>query len=1592
MKKFLLAILCVLLIVLNMTPIYAYENPQEEVSENSVLNKEAIVDDMLIKLSADKGVLPDDASLKVRKVIQRKLFAISKSDEVQVSKDKLEKIENAISELREDEDVILSYTYDISIVNSKGEEIEPNGDVSISFSLLDTKKGNLSADIYHIDDNNIVTKLESDAKFVDGVAEYETTTNGFSYYQVEFTYNEIEYVLPSDTDLVHAGEYSKVLLKEVLEYLNIYGNVEDYSVSNGELFNIETIENELYLVSYKPFITKEHLYITVDGIEFDIVVTDAQGGVYTLYVPEGGSARLVNGQDEVFGTSGTISINGSYSDASLDTIRWYCYANSNHTNLINSGSYTLGQGEIKTNTACVICNPKEGDTQTVSSNNGTSATLYIDAAGGSCALGSITNTRSSDYITRTATACNVWGSWSTYSYGTWSDKAMPSCSKGNSTETKTVTLDAKGGTSVETLSTSATFSYSHTGFSNGLSAGDTWRGRQEEWTSAYYSATPISNYNKLYAPSASKSNYTFVGWDTDPSATTVVYKEGDELPLNNYTLYAVYEVQVNYYDGTSLVKSENLIVGTNVEYVYSKSGYTFNGWYKDTNLQEAHAGTVSENINLYASTTPIDYTITYNANGGENAPSSQVKTYDETLTLTSDTPIKTGYIFKGWSKDATSQSVEYLPNQEYNDEGQYADVTLYAKYSQISLNIAVNGVYNNEKISIDSIPYILYTSGEEVISGVLDEQNNLSSIAEKLVGDKTYILTLSDIYEKEFTIPSYAEDGSVEITCDINLYKRTIKVNNNHQVTTNALRVSLDHNNIKYNNFNLGVDTFDLNGGEEKDVYVLENVGYTVSTNEIYGYSTTLSDNYTQTPCSNNDEVIDVTNTPKTYKLSIHTYNAVFEEVNIEGIEYTIYDKQSSRALQNVLSDELGNIEFELQYGRDYYYKQTNDVYGYVVNQTSYDIVLPENLLNSENATITSNVALTPKTYYVIVKAVDDTNNPVIYAEFTAYDDNYEQIAYLGAVEPVLSCGGSDSVRFELTYGHQYHISQSTKVVGYDNAEDKKVIIPANYNFNEDGVVSTPLEIKSVLKGNKINVPVGSNVKTNYSIYNAQGKQNIEYKDGAYVLTYSQDLNNKYYIKADTPYAYKALPSQYVEIYYDGQTPLAKPIYFNFEKAKLEVNVANLVKNEKVHLYRYNSLVDTITSDGSSVRFVVEYGDGYAVKVTLPKEYRPNTTTYSVNSKGDYETGYVVAPTITPAHLLLETTKEEKKDVIGVDIHSYCEENEIENAKYSIYYKDSDKIAKDINGNELSDIGSGKYYLNTNKVYEVKQTAVSSAYVLNEEKQLVIYDDSLIYASVQNVKDYVGINFENSHTEEVVGKIKIANDKCKEARERLEEYIATYDENKYSKETWSKMLQAFEEARKEIEKTCAYVEKDYEAIAEYDIETLLAKLETSLSTYSEDASPLSALGQHIWHVVIIVISALTLLINLLLRKHGAGTILLITVLSTLVSCAIYLLLDRCLISLAAIIIHLIVELLLILILLLKQNKNDDGGGNDDDKNVKSQEEYVKPQVKKEPARQSDLSSINKEEVDAVNINEVRRNIQEASKDAEEYIKNHFIDA
>lgn len=111
----------------------------------------------------------------------------------------------------------------------------------------------------------------------------------------------------------------------------------------------------------------------------------------------------------------------------------------------------------------------------------------------------------------------------------------------------------------------------------------------------------------------------------------------------------------------------------------------------DTSVDYAAGANYTANtaITLYAIWKANTYTVSFNANGGTGAPAAQTKTYGVTLTLSGTKPTRSGYTFKGWGTSATATAVTYPAGGSYTAN---KAITLYAVWVLSYVNPKISGV------------------------------------------------------------------------------------------------------------------------------------------------------------------------------------------------------------------------------------------------------------------------------------------------------------------------------------------------------------------------------------------------------------------------------------------------------------------------------------------------------------------------------------------------------------------------------------------------------------------------------------------------------------------------------------------------------------------------------------------------------------------------------------------------------------------------------------------------------------------------------------------------------------------------------------
>ena len=142
-------------------------------------------------------------------------------------------------------------------------------------------------------------------------------------------------------------------------------------------------------------------------------------------------------------------------------------------------------------------------------------------------------------------------------------------------------------------------------------------------------------------------------------------------------------VSYNANGGTGAPSSQTKTIGVDLKLSTTKPtriGYTFLGWSTSKTASSASyspGATYSSNaaLTLYAVWKINTWTVKYDANGGTGAPSSQTKTYGQTLKLSTTKPTKKDYNFLGWGTSTESTTIEYEAGANYTNN---AAITLYA--------------------------------------------------------------------------------------------------------------------------------------------------------------------------------------------------------------------------------------------------------------------------------------------------------------------------------------------------------------------------------------------------------------------------------------------------------------------------------------------------------------------------------------------------------------------------------------------------------------------------------------------------------------------------------------------------------------------------------------------------------------------------------------------------------------------------------------------------------------------------------------------------------------------------------------------------
>ena len=201
-----------------------------------------------------------------------------------------------------------------------------------------------------------------------------------------------------------------------------------------------------------------------------------------------------------------------------------------------------------------------------------------------------------------------------------------------------------------------------------------------------------------------KEGYKFKGWAKDnPNAETGVTEASCDGNATYYAVWEKIEYTVEFYENkpngdNNKIESftQKASIDNNFKVVLPNmdtevEGYNFKGWNISRNATSGQAaGTeveVESDLTYYAIWKEKTYTVTYNANGGTEEPSSQTKKHGVDLKLRETIPTKTGYTFNGWGTTSAATEPSYKPGDKYTLN---ANITLYAIWKINTYTVTYN--------------------------------------------------------------------------------------------------------------------------------------------------------------------------------------------------------------------------------------------------------------------------------------------------------------------------------------------------------------------------------------------------------------------------------------------------------------------------------------------------------------------------------------------------------------------------------------------------------------------------------------------------------------------------------------------------------------------------------------------------------------------------------------------------------------------------------------------------------------------------------------------------------------------------------------
>lgn len=408
---------------------------------------------------------------------------------------------------------------------------------------------------------------------------------------------------------------------------------------------------------------------------------------------------------------------------------------------------------------------------------------------------------------------------------------------------------------------------------------------------------------------------------------------------------------LTYYDGANQVGSQvKLKKGDILTYsslmIHNKEGYTFDGWYIDSEFNTLFTETViTENIKLYGKFTANEYAISFNTDGGSDL-SDYVATYNKDYSL--PIPTKNGYKFVKYQYNgedfATSGTYTLSKGivlkavwEEYFEDGEKLAQAKPVLFTQ-RVN-EQNSYYFKDKISdSDKYTYVFLKGAKYDFGAVKVSSTDATSLVEfngesvftvlNKAGTFTINFTLANgqEYSRNAKVVEYVESisdstiGRIQDNFRVDMLT-TLDVGVNNFIPNVSIKSSNSGINLEYANVNISVkdnggnvieNAFTLNGNSLTFNTQFVNVGGTYTIELIPRYQISVGN-----PISYSIKLNEGVNVYTHQELRENFANLSVHEINIlrtikaELADNQYYDgKKENGPINEVISETENGVPY----------------------------------------------------------------------------------------------------------------------------------------------------------------------------------------------------------------------------------------------------------------------------------------------------------------------------------------------------------------------------------------------------------------------------------------------------------------------------------------------------------------------------------------------------------------------------------------------------------------------------------------------------------------------------------------------------------